>query len=583
MTGPSNSTGRNNRITRFVTVSIAALVTVITLASAVTSVISVKQRALRAQESARDGQVQGRLVRLVELQKQVELDVVQVQQFLTDVSATRGLNGLNDGWEEAEKNAVAFEKDTAEASSIAKALGADDMASKLATTRQKFQPYYAVGKTMAHAYVDAGPVAGNALMPQFDAASEALSEEVRASSAALVAVRAQIAKADQKEEGDFAAQQSLLVSVAILSTLASIIGGGYVLYTIRSRVLKPITSLSGYMQKLARGEYDQPVPLRASDDELGVMVGVVQDFRLAGIERRDALANRERDQQLAEARARKLSELTAAFSGTLEDVVNGLSRASGELHTEAMELDESSSNASTQAGIADEAAREASVHIQDIAGATLQLRSAVEEIAQRVNDSARIAAEAEVIGQNTGMVVERLSDTARQIEEVTTLISDVASQTNLLALNATIEAARAGAAGQGFAVVAAEVKKLATETARSTETISARISEIQSVSQTTAEGVRAMMGVVSSVREICAALAGAIEEQYATTADISERAKGAAAGADEAARGVAQIADATNIAGQSSRKLLQTSTRVTDATELLRFEAEQFFKSLDAA
>lgn len=67
--------------------------------------------------------------------------------------------------------------------------------------------------------------------------------------------------------------------------------------------------------------------------------------------------------------------------------------------------------------------------------------------------------------------VERLSDYAKEMEDIMNIVSNIANQTNLLALNASIEAARAGESGKGFAVVADEVRKLAEQTKASTETV----------------------------------------------------------------------------------------------------------------
>jgi methyl-accepting chemotaxis protein len=352
---------------------------------------------------------------------------------------------------------------------------------------------------------------------------------------------------------------------------------------VRKHVLAPLEDTTGLMNALANGDLNVRSAHTKRADEIGALANALEKFRNNAQERQrlDRTTSSQRD--LESSRAKRMAELVEAFTGKLDDVIGGLTTSSHDLHSSAVTLDRSSSNASRQAEEADEAARNTSTHIQEIAAATGQLRIAVQEISSRIAESARISSEAEAIGLETEKVIEQLADAARQVEEVTSLISDVADQTNLLALNATIEAARAGQAGQGFAVVAAEVKQLATQTTNSTGAISKRIAEIQQVSRTTATGVRSVLEAMTQVREICAAVAAAVEEQAASTSDISDRAIGAARGASSAARGVESMTMATAEAGESSRRLLDTSGRVNEATDTLRREADAFFKALKAA
>jgi methyl-accepting chemotaxis protein len=121
--------------------------------------------------------------------------------------------------------------------------------------------------------------------------------------------------------------------------------------------------------------------------------------------------------------------------------------------------------------------------------------------------------------------VERLGRSSSQIGEVVSVISSVASQTNLLALNATIEAARAGEAGNGFAVVAGEVKELAAQTAAATADIGARISAIQSDIADTAAVTHRVVAVIGEIQACQRAIADAVDLQVSSTSSIDSEAQ----------------------------------------------------------
>ena len=181
--------------------------------------------------------------------------------------------------------------------------------------------------------------------------------------------------------------------------------------------------------------------------------------------------------------------------------------------------------------------------MQSVSAGTEEMGASINEIAKQASDAARVATEAVAVAESTDVLVRRLGDSSREIDEVIKIISSIARQTNMLALNATIEAARAGEAGKGFAVVANEVKELARDTARSSEKIESNIAAIQADTKEAVTAIGQITSTIHDINDIQTVIAAAVEEQAATTNEIARSVGQAATGSNEIATAITGVAE----------------------------------------
>jgi hemerythrin-like metal-binding protein len=169
-----------------------------------------------------------------------------------------------------------------------------------------------------------------------------------------------------------------------------------------------------------------------------------------------------------------------------------------------------------------ENAKTSQEHVDSVALATKELTQASLDIAKNTEKAKGISEKAVSDVKAAEGLVGNLEEAASEISEVTNTISEISDQTKLLALNATIEAARAGEAGLGFAVVAGEVKQLASQTNIATKNIKGKIEIIQNATQSTISAIKNISEVIKEMSEIVSIIAAAAEEQSATTQDIAK-------------------------------------------------------------
>jgi methyl-accepting chemotaxis protein len=218
------------------------------------------------------------------------------------------------------------------------------------------------------------------------------------------------------------------------------------------------------------------------------------------------------------------------------------------------EITASVGGTSARTAAAAAASEEASASVSTVAAATEELAASVAEIGRQVVHSSTVANDAVHKAAQTTELVGSLSSAGEKIGEVLRLIGAIASQTNLLALNATIEAARAGEAGRGFAIVAAEVKALASQTAQATEEIASQVSAIQSATGNCVTAIGGISGTISEISSISTTIATAVEQQGAATREIARSVQDAAAGTSEVSinvAGASQAADQSRVLADS--------------------------------
>ncbi len=192
----------------------------------------------------------------------------------------------------------------------------------------------------------------------------------------------------------------------------------------------------------------------------------------------------------------------ATFRPQMENLVGSVSDNAGAMRGTASSLFASSQQTSQRAADAVQSFDEASANVKTVAEAADELSRSIADISDqlvRMSEEVRLAT---TEAQATNREIAGLSDGAQKIGEVVKLIRAIAEQTNLLALNATIEAARAGEAGRGFAVVAAEVKSLAVQTAKATEEIANHILAVQTSTAGAVEAIRRIAGRMQEINEI---------------------------------------------------------------------------------
>ncbi|QEE38446.1 MULTISPECIES: methyl-accepting chemotaxis protein [unclassified Methylobacterium] len=346
---------------------------------------------------------------------------------------------------------------------------------------------------------------------------------------------------------------------------------------------RPIVRLTAAMRGLAGGDLAVPVADQRRGDEVGAMARAVQVFKDALIAKRDAETVAAAENAAKMRRAQALDELTGRFDAHVGALTQSLSAAAVEMEATAREMTRTAARTTDQSGRVAAASEQTSSNVETVAAASEEMSASIQEIASRVAQSSTMADQASVDAARTNDLMQVLSRGTDQISEVMGLIAGIAGQTNLLALNATIEAARAGEAGKGFAVVAGEVKALAAQTAKATDTIAHQIAAIQSETRHAVESIRTIGGTIDAMRTVALSVAAAMEEQGAATSEIVRNVTQAAQGTQAVSADIAEVREAAGETGAAASQVLSAAQDLARYASGLGQEVTTFLAAVKAA
>jgi len=350
-----------------------------------------------------------------------------------------------------------------------------------------------------------------------------------------------------------------IVGIAVLVLLLIAVVGMVVANTI----LRPLLLMKANLDDIAAGEGDLTHRLTiTSQDELGQLAGSFNRF----VEKIHGLV-------------RQITEMTGQLTGLVSQVSDQANRSEEAMERQRHETDQVATAINQMSSAAQEVARSAQG-----AAVAAQQTDAEGQAAKRVVDGSiqQIHALVKDI-RSSGVSLDSLQQDVTSIVSVLGVIRSIAEQTNLLALNAAIEAARAGEAGRGFAVVADEVRALASRTQQSTQEIQGMIDRLQSGTQLAVEAMRrsseAGDGTSDKANEAGASLdtiAQLIGTINAMNAQIASAAEEQTAVAEEINRSVHQIAVAVDNVADQTQQGAQTSRSLADLGQRLGKLVGQF-------
>ncbi|HEX22618.1 MAG TPA: methyl-accepting chemotaxis protein [Chromatiales bacterium] len=390
--------------------------------------------------------------------------------------------------------------------------------------------------------------AAEAMIKRVEAEGDRLDEELRSQLSVISTITAQASLHAEQQE------QSALSTLITITVVALLIGFS-LSWLITGNITRRLSQVSTGLKAIASGDLRQQGHGRDGRDEIGSLKASAQEMHSRLLEMIGHIS--ETTEQLSAA-AEEMSIVTVQTREGIQQQQSETEQVATAMNEMTATVQEVANNITLSAEAAETTYRDTDNGRQIIEG-TIQ---DIQQLASRIEHGAE--------------TVQQLEQHSGEISGVLDVIRGVAEQTNLLALNAAIEAARAGEQGRGFAVVADEVRTLASRTQQSTEEINQMINNLQAVSQAAVQVMTESREQVQSVVTQATAADATFTEIRDAVAHINDMNGQIASAAEEQScvaeeinRNIVQIND---IAGETASGAEHTAIASQDlahmATEL---------------